>query len=150
SALLSAVGSCLSRRGGHVGALACRRERVADRHRHGARRRSLLRLAASPAMERTGHMIATPVSESVWSLRGVQFQHHGATRPTLRDITLDVRSGRMTAVLGPNGAGKSTLLQILLGTLTPASGEVRFHNRLLGEWQRRELAREIGVVPQGE
>ena len=95
-------------------------------------------------------MITTAVSGSVWSLRGVQFQHHGATRPTLSDVSLDLGSGRMTAVLGPNGAGKSTLLQILLGTLPPASGEVRFQNRALSEWPRRELAREIGVVPQGE
>jgi ABC-type cobalamin/Fe3+-siderophores transport system ATPase subunit len=86
----------------------------------------------------------------VWSLHGVQFQHPGATRPTLDDITLDVASGRMTALLGPNGAGKSTLLEILLGTLTPASGDVRFQNQPLGAWSRKTLAQEIGVVPQGE
>jgi iron complex transport system ATP-binding protein len=86
----------------------------------------------------------------VWSLRGVCFQHPGATRPTLDNITLDVASGRMTAVLGPNGAGKSTLLHVLLGTLTPAAGDVRFQERTLAEWSRKELAREIGVVPQGE
>ncbi len=95
-------------------------------------------------------MISTARADSVWSLRGVHFRHPGADRPTLSDITLDVRSGRMTAVLGPNGAGKSTLLHILLGTLTPESGDVRFQDRTLGEWPRRELAREIGVVPQGE
>ena len=86
----------------------------------------------------------------VWSLRGVRFQHPGATRPTLDDITLDVASGRMTAVLGPNGAGKSTLLHVLLGTLTPAAGDMRFQERTLADWSRKELAREIGVVPQGE
>jgi len=95
-------------------------------------------------------MIATRMAEPVWSLHDVHFQYPSATRPTLSDISLDVRSGRMTALLGPNGAGKSTLLQVLLGTLTPASGEVRFQERILSEWPRRELAREIGVVPQGE
>jgi len=94
-------------------------------------------------------MIA-PARSAVWSLRGVGFQWPGAKRPTLDDITLDVASGRMTALLGPNGAGKSTLLQILLGTLKPAAGELRFLDRALDAWNRKELAREIGVVPQGE
>ena len=35
-------------------------------------------------------------------------------------------AGRMTALVGPNGAGKSTLLGAVAGTLTPASGDVRF------------------------
>jgi iron complex transport system ATP-binding protein len=93
---------------------------------------------------------AHDVSRPVWSLGGVHFQHHGATRRTLDNITLDIATGRMTAVLGPNGAGKSTLLHVLLGTLTPNAGEVRFQGRVLSEWSRKELAREIGVVPQGE
>jgi iron complex transport system ATP-binding protein len=92
-------------------------------------------------------MIASP---SVWSLRGIRFQWPGAVRPTLDDITLDVPRARMTALLGPNGAGKSTLLQILLGTLAPAAGAVRFLDRPLADWPRKELAREIAVVPQGE
>jgi iron complex transport system ATP-binding protein len=86
----------------------------------------------------------------VWSLHGVRFRWPGAPRATLDDITLDVSAGRMTALLGPNGAGKSTLLQVLLGTLAPAAGDLRFLNRPLAEWNRKELAREIGVVPQGE
>jgi iron complex transport system ATP-binding protein len=89
-------------------------------------------------------------TRTVWSLRDVNFRHSGATRPTLADITLDVTSGRMTAVLGPNGAGKSTLLSVLLGTLTPESGDVRLLDRPIADWPRKELAREIGVVPQGE
>ena len=56
----------------------------------------------------------------------------------------------MTAVLGPNGAGKSTLLQLLLGTLVPSAGEVDFEQRAVREWSRRDMARAVGVVPQGE
>lgn len=95
-------------------------------------------------------MIAAQRAEAVWSLRGVNFAYPTATRPTLSDISLDVFGGRMTALLGPNGAGKSTLLQILLGTLAPASGDLRFHDRPLAEWPRKDLSRVIGVVPQGE
>jgi iron complex transport system ATP-binding protein len=104
-------------------------------------------MAAATTEQRSGRMIA---SASVWSLRGIRFQWPGAVRPTLDDVTLDVPRGRMTALLGPNGAGKSTLLQILLGTLAPDAGDVHFGDRPLADWPRKELAREIAVVPQGE
>ena len=92
----------------------------------------------------------TAVNGVVWSLSDVAFRYHAATRQTLDNITLDIGAGQMTAVLGPNGAGKSTLLSLLLGTISPDAGDVRFQNRPLADWSRRELAREIGVVPQGE
>jgi iron complex transport system ATP-binding protein len=85
-----------------------------------------------------------------WEARDVRFAHTGAGAPTLDGVSLNVPAGGLTALLGPNGAGKSTLLQLLLGTLAPDAGEVRFRGRPLGGWPRAELARAVGVVPQGE
>jgi iron complex transport system ATP-binding protein len=65
-------------------------------------------------------------------------------------VTLEVPAGACTAVLGPNGSGKSTLLRLLLGVLRPDSGSVVFQDRPVGEWGREEMARAVGVVPQGE
>ncbi|MGP9619977.1 zinc ABC transporter ATP-binding protein AztA [Corynebacterium sp. AOP34-BR1-29] len=50
--------------------------------------------------------------------------HRYARVPTLRDITLTVDPGTVTAPVGGNGSGKSTLLGILAGTLRPTSGTV--------------------------
>jgi iron complex transport system ATP-binding protein len=86
----------------------------------------------------------------MWSLHDVSFRHPGAAQFAVNDVTLDIAAGRTTALLGPNGAGKSTLLQLLLGTSRAASGRVEFKNKKVDEWPRRALAREIGVVPQGE
>lgn len=41
-----------------------------------------------------------------------------------RDITLDIRPGRVKALLGENGAGKSTLMSILAGRLRPDRGRI--------------------------
>jgi len=85
-----------------------------------------------------------------WSCRGVSFRYPEAGRPALDGVSLEVQAGACTAVIGPNGSGKSTLLRVLLGTLRPDAGEVRLDDRPVAEWTREAIARQVGVVPQGE
>ncbi len=42
----------------------------------------------------------------------------------LKDVSLEVPKGSLTALLGPSGSGKSTLLRIIAGLETPDSGAV--------------------------
>lgn len=46
--------------------------------------------------------------------------------PVLRDIDLELGSGRFTTLLGPSGCGKTTLLRIMAGLESPDGGEVYF------------------------
>ena len=43
----------------------------------------------------------------------------------LRECTLDVPVGSVSALVGPNGAGKTTLLQLAMGLSSPTEGDVR-------------------------
>ena len=47
----------------------------------------------------------------------------GAT-PVLKDVSVDIRSGSLTALLGPSGGGKSTLLRVIAGLEQPDTGTV--------------------------
>jgi sulfate/thiosulfate transport system ATP-binding protein len=44
--------------------------------------------------------------------------------PVLRDVSLDVAAGSLTALLGPSGGGKSTLLRVIAGLEQPDTGSV--------------------------
>jgi sulfate transport system ATP-binding protein len=47
----------------------------------------------------------------------------------LKDISLEVEAGSLTALLGPSGSGKSTLLRIIAGLETPDTGTVTIDGR---------------------
>ena len=42
----------------------------------------------------------------------------------LREVSLDIARGQLTAVMGPSGSGKSTLMHLLAGLDRPTAGEV--------------------------
>ncbi|MBU6530060.1 ABC transporter ATP-binding protein [Streptomyces sp. NPDC057245] len=63
-------------------------------------------------------------------------------------LSLDVPDGSFTAVVGPNACGKSTLLRALVRLLRPAEGQVELDGREVASYPSKELARQVGFLPQ--
>ncbi|HQJ98232.1 MAG TPA: ABC transporter ATP-binding protein [Thermoleophilia bacterium] len=82
----------------------------------------------------------------VVSVRQVGFGYDG--RPVLKRVSFDVGAGDFVGVVGPNGSGKSTLIDLIDGILQPQQGEVLIAGRATREYRRRDLAREVALVPQ--
>jgi putative ABC transport system ATP-binding protein len=70
----------------------------------------------------------------------------------LRDVSVQVQRGRLTAVMGPSGSGKSTLMHILAGLDKPTSGSVTVEGIEITKLNDTELTRlrrdHIGFVFQ--
>jgi iron complex transport system ATP-binding protein len=88
--------------------------------------------------------------EGIVTVSGLSFSYNGSRQAALRDLSLEVPAGTVTAILGPNGSGKTTLLRLLLGVLRPQEGTVRLAGRPQEGYSRRELSQLVGLVPQDE
>ena len=75
-------------------------------------------------------------------------QHYGV-RPVLRDISVKIPAGRLTAIVGPNGMGKTTLLGVMAGVLSPQRGycEIDGLRRRRSEDEELEIRRRVVYLP---
>jgi iron complex transport system ATP-binding protein len=70
-------------------------------------------------------------------------------RAVAEGLTLDVPDRSFTVVVGPNACGKSTLLRALARVLTPSVGRVLLDGRDVHRLPARQVARTLGLLPQG-
>lgn len=66
----------------------------------------------------------------------------------LRDVSIVLRPGQLTAIVGPNGAGKSTLIASLAGLLAADQGTVVIGDEPLMALRPRVRAQALGYLPQ--
>jgi branched-chain amino acid transport system ATP-binding protein len=83
-------------------------------------------------------------------LRVDQLSVQRGARTVVRDVSLEISAGEVTALLGPNGAGKSSLVLAVGGVIKPLSGSVSLEGVNL-QGRRPERIRRYGVaiVPEG-
>ncbi|MDD4027920.1 MAG: ATP-binding cassette domain-containing protein [Bacilli bacterium] len=70
----------------------------------------------------------------------------------LKEVNLEIDKGEIVAILGESGSGKSTLMNIIGGLDTDYSGELLVNNKLLKNFNEKELDKyrkdEIGFIFQ--
>jgi iron complex transport system ATP-binding protein len=81
---------------------------------------------------------------------GVEFGYEHSLPAVLKDLSLSIMPGTVTAILGPNGAGKTTLLHLALGWLKPWQGSILLEGEALQHIPRREFGQKVALIPQRE
>ena len=72
----------------------------------------------------------------------VNLSKHYKDFKAVNDISFSLKEGEILGFLGPNGAGKTTTIQMLLGVLTPTSGQINYFGKSLQE-NREEILEKV-------
>ena len=87
-----------------------------------------------------------PTDAALMSCQGLSVAVAGRT--LVHELDCNIEGGSVTGVLGCNGAGKTLMLHTLAGLRAPAAGNVLLGGQSLAQWDRRSLARRLGLLMQ--
>lgn len=59
--------------------------------------------------------------------------HSYGSKPTLKDLSLDIISSQLTCLLGSSGCGKTTILRLIAGFESADAGRITIDNRIVTE-----------------
>ncbi|MCW9034143.1 MAG: ABC transporter ATP-binding protein/permease [Rhodospirillales bacterium] len=81
------------------------------------------------------------------SFENVSFSY-SPTSPALKNISITIPAGKMTALVGGSGSGKSTLADLVLGMQQPTEGQILIDNVPMNEIDIFSYRNTLGYVPQ--
>ena len=80
--------------------------------------------------------------------KDVTFSYNGASDAVLSNISFTAESGKTTAFIGSTGSGKSTLINLIPRFYEASSGEILVNGINVKDFQKDDLMKRIGFVPQ--
>ena len=66
----------------------------------------------------------------------------------LKNVSIKINGGKMTALVGHSGSGKSTLLNMIPRIYNPTSGSIKIDNQDLSKFNLSSIRKQISIVDQ--
>ena len=106
-------------------------------------------VAISPSITSPKHPASFPaIIRRGISLENVDFRYPGCEHFALKNFSLQLPAGKVTALVGANGAGKSTLIKLICRFYDPDGGSVCLDGIDVRDFRLRELRQAITVLFQ--
>jgi len=87
--------------------------------------------------------------EGGFILNNVTFRYGGPTSASaLKDVSIRIPAGKVTAIVGASGSGKTTLMKLLLRFYEPTHGQILLNNIRIDKISQKHLWANCGVVMQ--
>lgn len=102
-------------------------------------------LEADDEIEQSGQQ--KPIVQGKFELSGVNFYYPNGHH-ALKDIDMEIRPNKITALVGLSGAGKSTLISLLDKFYEPQQGQIKLDGIDLKDYDTQYLRDYIGLVLQ--
>ena len=91
--------------------------------------------------------LKSPIWKGHFALQNVDFVYPNG-KQALRNITLELQPGKVTALVGLSGAGKSSALNLLAGFYDPTRGSVLLDGQPLSDYDSEFVRENVGLVLQ--
>ncbi len=89
-----------------------------------------------------------PEPKGQLTVENVSFAIRNPDRVILRGVSFALAPGESLGLIGPSAAGKSTLARMIAGVWRPTQGAVRLDGAELSQWNRGQLSKHLGYLPQ--
>ena len=81
------------------------------------------------------------------SIRNLDFSYK-EDKPTLKDVSFDIKAGEKIAIIGASGSGKTTIANIISGFYSKNAGDILYNNISIDILNRQSLRENIFLVLQ--
>ena len=89
------------------------------------------------------------LNDALINFKKVNFNYHSNEKnEVLKDINMNFKGGKMTALVGHSGSGKSTLLNLIPRIYDPTSGQILIDGQSIKDVNLSSLRKEISIVDQ--
>ena len=92
--------------------------------------------------------MALPAPTGLLSVEGVIAGAPRSPVQILKGISFRLVPGGSLAIVGPSASGKTTLARLMVGIWPAMQGKVRLDGNDIYQWDKEELGRHVGYLPQ--